>query len=107
MGSGRVCSLRNFSITFVERAMGMKILLEEIDELLSRAKYLERKQPNTPIPPDYWTRLKSACDQARQFCPDTLKNVVPDESHQTWSEAASCLETINEIIHDSNRIETE
>ena len=38
---------------------------------------MEEKHPNTSITPDYWTRLKSVCDQAR-------------------------LETINEAFHDSN-----
>ena len=55
----------------------MRTLLEETAELLSRAKYMEEKHPNTSITPDYWTRLKSVCDQAR-------------------------LETINEAFHDSN-----
>lgn len=82
----------------------MKILLEEVDELLSRAKYLEQKQPNTPVPADYWTRVRSACDQARQFSPNVLKNVVPDEEHQTWAEAALCLETINEVLHDPTKV---
>ncbi len=45
----------------------MRTLLEEIDELLSRAKYMHEKRPNIAIAPDYWTRLKSVCDQARQF----------------------------------------
>ena len=79
----------------------MRTLLEEIDELLSRAKYLEEKHPNTPIAPDYWTRLKSACEQAGQLCPETLKNVVPDESQKTWAEALQCLEAINEAFHGS------
>jgi len=37
----------------------MRTLADELTELLSRAKYLEEKQPNTPMTPDYWTRLKS------------------------------------------------
>jgi len=61
----------------------MRALLEEIDELLSRAKYLEKNHPNTPVPPDYGTRLRSVCDQARQFGPDVLKHVVPDEATKT------------------------
>ena len=79
----------------------MRTFVEEIDELLSRAKYLEAKQPNTPVPPDYWTRLRSACDQARQICPEVLKHVVPDEAHKTWAEASLCLEAVSEVIHDS------
>jgi len=39
----------------------MRTLLEETAELLSRAKYMEEKHPNTSITPDYWTRLKSVC----------------------------------------------
>ena len=79
----------------------MRSLLEEIDELLSRAKYMEEKHPGTAITPDYWVRLKSICDQARQSCPEILKNVVPDESQKTWAEALLCLEAINEAFHDS------
>ena len=79
----------------------MRTLLEEIDELLSRAKYMEEKHPNTALTPDYWTRLKSVCDQARQSCPEVLKNVVPDESQKTWAEALLCLEAIEEAFHDS------
>lgn len=79
----------------------MRTLVEELDELLSRAKYLEAKHPNTPVPPDYWARLKSACDQARQFCPDVLQHVVPDETQKTWAEASLCLEAINEALRDS------
>ena len=76
----------------------MRTLLEEIDELLSRAKYMEEKHPTTVISPDYWTRLTSACDQARQLNPDTLKNVVPNESQRTWAEALLCLEAVNEVL---------
>ena len=74
----------------------MRTLLEEIDELLSRAKYMEEKHPNTAVTPDYWVRLTSVCDQARQSCPEILKNVVPDESQKTWAEVLLCLEAINE-----------
>jgi len=42
----------------------MRSLLEEIAELLSRAKYMEEKHPGAAISPDYWIRLKSACEQA-------------------------------------------
>jgi hypothetical protein len=35
----------------------MKQLLREIDELLSRAKYLEAKYPSSVMAPDYWVRL--------------------------------------------------
>jgi hypothetical protein len=53
--------------------------------------------------PDYWTRLRSVCDQARQVFSELLKNVAPDESHKTWAEALLCLEAINnEALHDSN-----
>jgi hypothetical protein len=76
----------------------VRTLLEEIDELLSRAKYMEEKHPNTPISPDYWTRLSSVCGQAQQLSPETLKNVVPDESQKTWAEALLCLEAVNEVI---------
>ena len=79
----------------------MRTLLEEIDELLSRAKYIEAKQPNTPTTPDYWIRLKSVCEQARQVCPEILKNVAPDESQKTWAEALLCLEAINEALQNS------
>jgi hypothetical protein len=79
----------------------MRSLPEEIDELLSRAKYLEEKQSSTPITPDYWTRLQSICDQARQVCPELLRNVAPDESQRTWAEALLCLEAVNEALHDS------
>ena len=79
----------------------MRSLLEEIAELLSRAKYMEEKHPGTAISPDYWIRLKSACEQARQIHPEVLKNVTPDESHQTWAEALLCLEAIDETLHDS------
>ena len=77
----------------------MRTLLEEIDELLSRAKYMEEKHPNTLITPDYWARLNSVCEQAQQLSPETLKNVVPDKSQQTWAEALLCLEAVNEVIH--------
>jgi hypothetical protein len=80
----------------------MRILFEEIGELLTRAKYLEGRQPNTPVPTDYWARLRSACDEARQLCPDVLRNVVPDEERRTWAEAALCLEAISEVIQDSD-----
>ena len=80
----------------------MGSLPHEIDELLSRAKYLEEKHPDTPMAPDYWTRLRLVCDQARQVCPGVLKNVAPDESHKTWAEALLCLEAINEALRDSN-----
>jgi len=79
----------------------MRTLPEEIDELLSRAKYIEAKQPNTSMTPDYWIRLKSVCEQARQVCPEILKNVAPDESRNTWAEASLCLEAISEAIHNS------
>ena len=82
----------------------MRTLLEEIDELLSRAKYLEKKNPDTPVPPDYWTRLRSVCDQARQVCPEILEHVVPDEAQKTWAEASLCLERINEAIQDSKTV---
>jgi hypothetical protein len=61
----------------------MRTLLEEIEELLARARYMEEKQPSTPITPDYWTRLNSVCEQAQELNPEILKNVVPDESKQT------------------------
>jgi len=77
----------------------MRTLVEEIDELLSRAKYLEEKHHDTPISSDYWIRLKSVCEQARQVCPEVLKDVAPDESQKTWAEALLCLEAINEAFH--------
>jgi hypothetical protein len=55
----------------------MRSLLEEVDELLSRARHLAEKDPKAPVSDDYWTRLKSACHQARQICPE-LQNVVPE-----------------------------
>jgi hypothetical protein len=58
----------------------MRTLLEEIDELLSMAKYMEEKHPDTAVTTAYWDRLTSVCDQARRSCPEILKNVVPDES---------------------------
>jgi len=79
----------------------MNTLLEEIDELLSRAKYLQRKYPNTIMAPDYWVRLKAVCERARQVLPELLKNVTPDETHRTWAEALLCLETIDEAFRDS------
>ena len=79
----------------------MRTLPEEIDELLSRAKYLEEKHPKIPIPPEYWTRLTSVCDQARQVFPKLLEPVVPDEKRKTWAEALLCLEAINEAFQDS------
>jgi len=79
----------------------MRTLPEEIDELLSRAKYLEEKHANTPITSDYWIRLQAVCEQARQACPEVLKGVVPDESQKTWAEARLCLEAIIEAFHDS------
>lgn len=80
----------------------MRNLLEEVDELLSRAKYLAQKDPTTPVSHDYWARLTSACDQARQMRPE-LKHVAPNESHKTWAEALSCLEVINEGLCDSSK----
>jgi len=81
----------------------MRTLVEELDELLSRAKYLEEKDPNTPVSPDYWTRLKAACEQARQVCPEVLKNVTPDETRKTWAEALLCLEAMQEALVDSQK----
>ena len=81
----------------------MRTLPEEVDELLSRARYLEEKHPNTPIPQDYWTRLRSVCDQARQVFPKLLEPVVPDEKRKTWAEALLCLEAIDEAFQDSKR----
>ena len=49
----------------------MRTLLEETEELLSRARHLEGKQANA-MPSDCWTRLISVCDQARQVCPELL-----------------------------------
>ena len=80
----------------------MRTLPEEVDELLSRAKYLEEKHAGTPVTSDYWTRLQSVCDQARQVCPQVLRNLVPDESQKTWAEVSLCLEAINEALRDSN-----
>ena len=82
----------------------MRTLLEEIDELLSRAKYLEERRSNTPIPFDYWTRLKAVCDEARKARPELLKEVAPDESRKTWAEAMLCLEAINEALQKSEAI---
>jgi hypothetical protein len=81
----------------------MRTLVEELDELLSRAKYLEEKGPNTPVSPDYWIRLKAACEQARQVCPEVLKNVTPDEKQKTWAEALLCLEAMQEALVDSQK----
>ena len=78
----------------------MKRLLNEIDELLSRAKYLEAKYHNTVMAPDYWVRLMSVCEQARQALPDLLRNFAPDESQKTWAEALVCLETIGRAFHE-------
>jgi hypothetical protein len=69
-----------------------RTLLEEIDELIGRRKYREQKFPNTPIPPDFWIRLKSTCDEARQVSPEILKEIAPDESWKTWAEALLCLD---------------
>jgi hypothetical protein len=79
----------------------MNTLFDEIDELLSRAKYLEGKHSKTIMAPDYWVRLKSVCDRARQALPDLLRNVAPDDSQKTWAEALLCLETIDEALRDS------
>ncbi len=79
----------------------MRTVPEEMDELISRAKYIEEKHPGTAITPDYWVRLKAVCEQARQVCPEPLKYVVPDESQKTWAEALLCLEAINEAFHNS------
>jgi hypothetical protein len=78
----------------------MRTLQEEIDELLSRAKYLEEKQPGTAITADDWVRLRAVCEQARQVGPEPLKDVVPDESQKTWAEALLCLEAITEAFHN-------
>jgi hypothetical protein len=80
----------------------MRTLLEEVDELLSRAKYLAKKNPKSPVPVDYWTRLTSACDQAREVCPE-LQHVVPDESHKTWAEVLLCLELIHDELRDPHQ----
>ena len=76
----------------------MRTLIEEIDELLSRARYMEDKQPGTAIPDVYWDRVSSACVEAQKLLPETLKNVWPDESHKTWAEALLCLEAVNEVL---------
>lgn len=83
----------------------MRTLVEEIDELLSRAKYMEEKHSNAAITSDYWTRLHSVCQQAQQVCPETLRHVVPDESRQTWAEALLCLEALNEVIDERKSIQ--
>ena len=77
----------------------MRTLLEEIDELLSRAKYMEEKHPNTAITDDYWIRLCSVCEDAQRLALETLQHVVPDKSHKTWAEALICLEAVNEGNH--------
>ena len=82
----------------------MRTLVEEMDELLSRAKYLEAKHPNTPVSPDYWIRIKSACERARLVCPEALKIVTPDETQKNWAEALLCLEAINEALGDSEKL---
>lgn len=71
---------------------------KRIDELLSRARYMEERHPNSAITPEYWTRLRTVCDDARQVSPETLKQVIPNESRQTWAEALLCLEALNEVI---------
>jgi hypothetical protein len=81
----------------------MRTLLEEVDELLSRAKYLTEKNPKSPVSADYWIRLTSVCDQARKVCPE-LQHVVPDESHKTWAEALLCLELISDGLRDPSRV---
>lgn len=83
----------------------MRSLPEEIAELFSRAKYMEETHPGTAISPDYWIRLKSACEQARQIHPEVLKNVTPDETRQTWAETLLCLEAIGETLHDSETLQ--
>jgi hypothetical protein len=80
----------------------MRTLVEEIDELLSRARYMVDKHPNTTITADYWTRVVDACEQARKVSPETLKHVVPDESQKTWAEALLCLEAVIEVIGTPN-----
>ena len=77
----------------------MRALANELDELLSRAKYLEEKQPSTPMTPDYWTRLKAVCNEARTVCPELLKNLTPDEAQQTWAEGLLCLAAVSEALH--------
>ena len=81
----------------------MGSLFEEIDELLSLAKYMEDKQPNTAISDDYWTRLCSACKDAQQLAPETLQHVVPDDSQRTWAEALLCLEAVGEVIQTAGK----
>jgi hypothetical protein len=101
VGQERSCEISSASVEFSyhgNRERLMRTLLEEIDELIGRAKYMEEKHPNSAMTPDFWTRLSSACEQARQFCPETLKNVVPDESQKTWAEALLCLEAVNEVL---------
>ena len=82
----------------------MRSLPEEIAELFSRAKYMEDNHPGTAISPDYWIRLKSACEQARQSHP-VLKNVTPNESKQTWAEALLCLDAIDETLRNSKTLQ--
>jgi hypothetical protein len=83
----------------------MRSLPEEIAELLSGAKYMEESHPGTAVSADYWIRLKSACEQARQIHPEVLKNVTPEESQQTWAEALLCLEAIDETLRDSKTLQ--
>jgi hypothetical protein len=64
---------------------------------MRNAFVLLRKQATITRLPG-WIRLKSACEQARQVCPELLKNVAPDESQKTWAEALLCLEAINEAL---------
>jgi hypothetical protein len=82
----------------------MRTLPEEIDELHSRAKYMEEKHSAIPATPDYWTRLQSVCDQARLVCPKLLTNLVPDESQRTWAEVSLCLVAVNEALRNSTTL---
>ena len=79
----------------------MNALAEEIDELLSRAKYLEKKQPKTPMTPEYWGRLQSLREQAARACPDTLQIAGPDESQKSWDKALPYLQELEKTFRNS------
>jgi len=52
---------------------------------------------------DYRTRLQAVCEEARQVCPNPLKNVSPDETQKTWAEALLCLEAVNEAFRRTGK----
>lgn len=72
----------------------MSTLNEEVEELLGGALYVEKKNPNFFMPQDYWNRVVSACEQARQVPLNFLNTLCPDETKKSWHRSGAPLERV-------------